>query len=63
MNIPQPAGEVLIALRLKAELEKHFGLYLVTGNDPCFEITHEILNGFLLVEIDAEPYFKEMKNG
>lgn len=50
INVPQPSGEVLIALRLKDQLKQRCGLNFIMENDPCFKIVTEILQGFIIME-------------
>lgn len=57
--MPQPDGQVLIALRLKTQLEKHFGLHLGTDTRPM-DIVHEILQGFTILETtNVTPFFTQ----
>ena len=62
IKIPQPQGEILIALRLKNQLKERFGFDIdSTQLSMGMEITHEILKGFVIMETtETEKYFQEV---
>lgn len=59
MKIPQPTGELLIALRLKEQMRLHFGIGIdAIEFNMGLQITRQILQGFIVLQTSEQESYK-----